>query len=63
MDLFAQLSTKKGTVSSALGKELAESILNGDQSILEQAIMKQCVDSTNFSLILQPINNSPVINF
>jgi hypothetical protein len=38
MDLFDQLKNNKGTVSSALGKELAEKVLKGDKSILEQAI-------------------------
>lgn len=38
MDLLDQLKTNKGTVSSALGKELAEKVLKGDKSILDQAI-------------------------
>lgn len=38
MDLLDQLANNKGTVSSALGKELAERVLKGDKSILEQAI-------------------------
>jgi predicted metal-dependent hydrolase len=38
MDLLDLLKTNKGTVSSALGKELAEKVLNGDKSILDQAI-------------------------
>ena len=38
MDLLDQLKSNKGTVSSALGKELAERVLKGDKSILEQAI-------------------------
>lgn len=37
MDLLDQLANNKGTVSSALGKELAERVLKGDKSILEQA--------------------------
>lgn len=38
MDLLDQLKNNKGTVSSALGKELAEKALKGDKLILEQAI-------------------------
>jgi hypothetical protein len=38
MNLLDQLKSNKGTVSSALGKELAEKVLKGDKSILEQAI-------------------------
>ena len=38
MDILDQLKNNKGTVSSALGKELAEKVLKGDKSILEQAI-------------------------
>ena len=38
MDLLDQLKNNKGTVSSALGKELAKRVLDGDKSILEQAV-------------------------
>jgi len=38
MDLLEQLKCNKGTVSSALGKELALEVLNGDKTLLEQAI-------------------------
>jgi len=38
MTLLEQLSANKGTVSSALGKELAKKVLGGDSEILLQAI-------------------------
>lgn len=38
MDLLTLLKSNKGTVSSALGKELAQKALNGEESILEDAI-------------------------
>jgi len=47
MDLLDQLRANKGTVSSALGKELADKVLNGDKSILEQAIEHVSYDLDN----------------
>lgn len=38
MTLLVQLKANKGTVSSALGKELARKVLDGDSEILSQAI-------------------------
>ena len=38
MSIFSQLQNNKGTVSSALGKELAAKVLLGDISILDEAI-------------------------
>jgi hypothetical protein len=38
MGIFAQLENNKGTVSSALGKKLAQEVLNGDTSILNEAV-------------------------
>lgn len=38
MDLLDILKANKGTVSSALGKELAEKVLKGDHAILQDAI-------------------------
>jgi hypothetical protein len=38
MEIFDLLKANKGTVSSALGKELGAKVLNGDMTILEQAI-------------------------
>ncbi len=38
MDLFERLSNNKGTVSSALGKEMAIQVLAGDDLMLEKAV-------------------------
>lgn len=38
MEIFELLKANKGTVSSALGKELGAKVLRGDLSILEQAM-------------------------
>jgi len=46
MEIFELLKANKGTVSSALGKELGAKVLNGDSSILEQA-MKYVVFDLN----------------
>src|ERR1035437_9515110 len=46
MEIFELLKANKGTVSSALGKELGAKVLNGDLSILEQA-MKYVVFDLN----------------
>jgi hypothetical protein len=46
MEIFDLLKANKGTVSSALGKELGAKVLNGDLSILEQA-MKYVVFDLN----------------
>ena len=40
MDLLNLLKSNKGTVSSALGKELAQKVLKGDTSILNDAVKK-----------------------
>ena len=42
MSIFELLKNGKGTVSSALGKELAARVLNGENSVLEEAI-EYCV--------------------
>lgn len=47
MNLLEQLKSNKGTVSSALGKELAEKVLKGDNSILEQAVEYVSYDLQN----------------
>jgi hypothetical protein len=46
MEIFELLKANKGTVSSALGKELGAKVLNGDLTILEQA-MKYVVFDLN----------------
>lgn len=38
MSLFEQLQKNKGTTSSALGKKLADQVINGDETILLEAI-------------------------
>ena len=38
MNIFKQLENNKGTISSALGKELAKEVLNGNTGILSEAI-------------------------
>ena len=38
MQIFELLRQNKGTVSSALGKELAQRVLNGNIDILHEAI-------------------------
>lgn len=38
MSIFTQLQNNKGTISSALGKELAERVLSGNNEILKEAI-------------------------
>ncbi len=47
MELFELLKSNKGTVSSALGKELAEKVLLGDLSILKDAIQYVSYDTGN----------------
>lgn len=47
MDLLELLKSNKGTVSSALGKELAKKVLDGDTSFLEQAINYTTYDLKN----------------
>ncbi len=47
MEIFDLLKSNKGTVSSALGKDLAEKVLNGDLSILEEAIKYVVFDLHN----------------
>ena len=42
MDLFSKLVNNKGTVSSALGKQLARDVLDGDTELLEEAISLVC---------------------
>lgn len=39
MDLLTRLQNNKGTVSSALGKELALEVVNGDHELLQEAIV------------------------
>lgn len=47
MDFLELLKSNKGTVSSALGKDLAEKVLSGDMLILEQAIKYVTYDLDN----------------
>jgi hypothetical protein len=47
MEIFELLKANKGTVSSALGKELGAKVLNGDLSILEQAVKYVIFDLNN----------------
>lgn len=49
MEIFELLDRNKGTVSSALGKELAEKVLAGDREILEEAIRYSVYDPENDS--------------
>ena len=48
MELIDLLKSNKGTVSSALGKELATKVLNGDLSILQEAM--KCVSFDLFNV-------------
>src|SRR3990172_5104634 len=47
MSIFHQLADNKGTVSSALGKQLAKQVLDGDESILREAIELTIFDPKN----------------
>ena len=47
MTLFEQLEQNKGTISSALGKELAKKVLNGNTEILSEAINYTSFDPHN----------------
>lgn len=47
MNLFELLQNNKGTVSSALGKELAAKVLEGDHTILKDAIQYVSYDLEN----------------
>lgn len=47
MDLLELLKINKGTVSSALGKELAKKVLEGDNKLLQQAIEYTTYDLEN----------------
>jgi hypothetical protein len=47
MSLLEQLANNKGTVSSALGKELAEKVLNGQTDILYECIDLVCYQASN----------------
>jgi len=47
MDLLSLLKANKGTVSSALGKELAIKALNGDLTILQEAVKYVSFDLNN----------------
>jgi hypothetical protein len=49
MNFLEILKANKGTVSSALGKELAEKVLNGDKTILENAIKYVTYDLENIN--------------
>lgn len=48
MSVFEQLTRNKGTVSSALGKELAQRVLRGETDILDEAIKLSSYDTANF---------------
>lgn len=47
MEIFDLLKSNKGTVSSALGKELADKVLKGDMSILQEAFKYVIFDLNN----------------
>ncbi len=47
MDILELLKSNKGTVSSALGKDLADKVLKGDLSILESAMKYVVFDLKN----------------
>lgn len=47
MEIFDLLKSNKGTVSSALGKELGAKVLNGDISILKEAMKYVVYDLDN----------------
>lgn len=47
MGLFELLKNNKGTVSSALGKELAKKVLDGDIAVLEEAFKLAVYDCEN----------------
>ncbi|MFH1249915.1 MAG: hypothetical protein V1715_02295 [bacterium] len=47
MTLLEKLSNNKGTVSSALGKEIANTILSGNLALLEDAIPLVCYELRN----------------
>ena len=47
MTLLDKLSNNKGTVSSALGKEIAKSILDGKTTIIDEAIPLVCYELKN----------------
>lgn len=47
MEIFESLKANKGTVSSALGKELATKVLKGNLSILDEAIKYVVFDIEN----------------
>ncbi len=47
MEIFELLKANKGTVSSALGKDLASKVLKGDLSILQEAIKYVVFDLDN----------------
>lgn len=47
MSIFNQLLNNKGTVSSALGKELAQKVLNGNIDILDEAINLSSYELSN----------------
>lgn len=47
MEIFELLKSNKGTVSSALGKDLASKVLKGDLSILQEAIKYVVFDLDN----------------
>jgi hypothetical protein len=49
MEIFELLKSNKGTVSSALGKDLANKVLNGDLSILQEAFKYVVFDLNNES--------------
>jgi hypothetical protein len=51
MEILDLLKSNKGTVSSALGKELAYKVLNGDMSILQEAIKYVSFDLDNINSI------------
>jgi hypothetical protein len=47
MELFDALKNNKGTVSSSLGKELANEILHGNKKILKEAVPYVCYNLKN----------------
>ncbi len=49
MEIFDLLKSNKGTVSSALGKDLADKVLKGDLSILQEAFKDVVYDLDNIN--------------
>jgi len=64
MSILSELQKNKGTISSALGKSLAEKVLKGDKSILSEAVKLIKFDDKNVragaaKIIEQVAQNKP----